>query len=1464
MQMQILSKKMNVPVDLRRRAGGWLGHGWVLALLLSHQAATLSYGAGIATTWGYNNAGQVSPIPDGAKSGVVAVAGGSIHSLALRSDGTVVAWGDDSYNQVDVPADLANVVAIAGGAYHSLALKADGTVAFWGKSETLPGGLTNVVGIAAGGDHSLAVRSDGTVLAWGDNSSNESTAPVGPRNGVAVAAGDHFSVALWNDGTISAWGDNTYNQTNVPVEATNVLAIAANGGHCLALRRDGTVVAWGRNDAGQATVPANLSNVVAIAAGALHSLALRADGTLAGWGDNTHGQSGTGAGQANYCGIGAGGYHSLAIWGDGSPCILLQPASQVVPFGHDARFEALAAGLQPITYQWQKNGLNLPGATTNSYVVPNVQLTDGATFTLILSNSLGVTVSRPAVLTPIGVLPWIVAQPPNSTNLCGDTAILQVTADGPRPLGYQWQFQGLPLSGATLTSLSLANVSAAQAGGYSVVVTDAYGSITSSPGNLTVIVTPTITNQPQAVSVYCGRDASFLVSATGPSPLSYQWLFTGTPIAGATAPVLGLTGVTNGQDGPYSVAVACPCGSVTSAVAYLTLLAIPVITNQPQPSLVAFCGDTVTNSVGATGPTPLSYQWFFGGAPMPDATNATLILPGVTNGNVGQYSAVVSCACGAITSSVATLAINPEPPLITSSLTNAAVQGQPFAYAITALHNPVLYISSVLPPGLTLNPTNGIISGSNFESGTFYIRLGTVNACAGDSKLLRLDVSSSAPAVTSATNATGTAGANFSYTIAATQSPTSFSAQNLPPGLLLNQASGVIAGIPAYAGEYDATLAASNPWGTGSGQLHISIGYGQVTGLSIVNVHTNYSKPYLLDIQFGLRDNNDPTMGDPLVVDPGLLSVAAFEDTNQVDPSETAFILKRVIPGALKVKLELVLDFSESIGSIALNGDSNGNGISDSVEAEVTAAETFVTQQPASTQIGVWEFHRKDLAPNRVVGLTNETAAFNAIAGIWTNYINYNETSSRCWNALVAAIKDLGANNSSEMHAVIFVSDGNDNSSTSTVLDVIKAATNANVQVYCVGFGQNINTANLQEITGASGGTYLTGQTAADLAGQFAQIGKVFTGLYRLRWVTPKICGAPIFMPSFSITYNGLTAVSPTNPWWVSNYDIITTNIDPTTSNATYVTNSYSTNVTNFTVFSPYDPCKYAGDVNVGLLHLQPNATLPSTASLYADYLPPYIRQFNLHFRLNWPGTMAAATNAADLLAGWTATPTDDGSNGTWLLLSAPDPYSGPGVQTNSLAWGSFGEVVDFSFRDAITTNTAFGIFGVDTNLYALTNNTPGYTGQGMSNYLNGMVTNLPTLPYGTPVGWLMANGFTDPTTWTNAETLDSDNDGMLNWQEYQANTYPKDPTSRLAITSVSVSPLDGRWQVTFRSALFRTYQVLATTDLVTWRVVQDGISGTGANITVLDTTFVPSVQTYYRLRVYRAEPGAGRRVATP
>jgi hypothetical protein len=147
---------------------------------------------------GYDPGGSSTP-PAGL-SGVTAIAAGLSHSLALKVDGTVVAWGVSYNGYMEVPLGLSNVVAIACGYSHDLALKQDGTVVAWGANNrgqtNVPPDLTNVVAIASYGYHSLALKSDRTVVAWGWDADGQSTVPEGLTNVVAISAGMAHSLAL--------------------------------------------------------------------------------------------------------------------------------------------------------------------------------------------------------------------------------------------------------------------------------------------------------------------------------------------------------------------------------------------------------------------------------------------------------------------------------------------------------------------------------------------------------------------------------------------------------------------------------------------------------------------------------------------------------------------------------------------------------------------------------------------------------------------------------------------------------------------------------------------------------------------------------------------------------------------------------------------------------------------------------------------------------------------------------------------------------------------------------------------------------------------------------------------------------------------------------------------------------------------------------------------------------------------
>ena len=268
--------------------------------------------------------------------------GSAFISMALKSDGTVWAWGVGTlgdgvkrkrHNPVQVK-DLSEVTAIA----IRQALRADGTVWTWGDnrygdcgdgtnsfrlSPVQVKGLNGVIAISAG----LAVREDGTVWAWGlndygqngDGTTKNRRLPVQVQNldkiTTVARGGRKYSLALREDGTVWAWGNNengnlgdgTYENRSTPEQVQGLDGVAAIAAYhnSFALRKDGTVWAWGNNIFGQLgdgttthrSTPVQvqgIDRVVAISAGSSHSLALRNDGTVWAWGLNAYGQLGNG------------------------------------------------------------------------------------------------------------------------------------------------------------------------------------------------------------------------------------------------------------------------------------------------------------------------------------------------------------------------------------------------------------------------------------------------------------------------------------------------------------------------------------------------------------------------------------------------------------------------------------------------------------------------------------------------------------------------------------------------------------------------------------------------------------------------------------------------------------------------------------------------------------------------------------------------------------------------------------------------------------------------------------------------------------------------------------------------------------------------------------------------------------------------------------------------------------------
>ena len=230
-----------------------------------------------------------------------------------------------------------------------------------------------------------------------------------------------------------------------------------------------------------------------------------------------------------------------------------------------------STGTLPMKHQWYKNGVYIAGATSSSYTIPNSVLSPEGTYKVSVWNQCGTVVSADLIVTANpqepeeGVAPVITVQPQSNVGVtAGNNITLTVTASSTTPMTYQWQRNGVNISGANASSYTITNVQAGNVGAYTVIVTNTYGSTTSNTANIALADcnVPVITSQPSGATLTAGGTLSLSVTATG--AVSYQWRKNGVNISGANSTTYNIPTVVTGDAGAYSVTVTNACGTVVS------------------------------------------------------------------------------------------------------------------------------------------------------------------------------------------------------------------------------------------------------------------------------------------------------------------------------------------------------------------------------------------------------------------------------------------------------------------------------------------------------------------------------------------------------------------------------------------------------------------------------------------------------------------------------------------------------------------------------------------------------------------------------------------------------------------------------------------------------------------------------------------------------------------------------------
>ena len=286
---------------------------------------------------------------------------------------------------------------------------------------------------------------------------------------------------------------------------------------------------------------------------------------------------------------------TVAINVSSVPVITVQPTNVTTTVSNTVTFTVVAAGTPSPSYQWVYNGVNLATATNATLVLSNVQTSQAGNYWVVVSNPGGIVTSAIAVLA-VNAPPSITTQPQpvSQTVVQGANATFSLSATGTLPLSYQWYFNGANLiPRATTNTYTKLVVVPADAGNYDALVTNIAGSVTSSNASLTVIVPPIITQQPTNLTVNLTSNATFNVSVSSNSTptFSYQWLWNGNALAGATNASLTIANVQNTNVGYYSVVVTNAAGTNISMEASLTVTMIsPGLTNA---SAMRLNGDAV-------------------------------------------------------------------------------------------------------------------------------------------------------------------------------------------------------------------------------------------------------------------------------------------------------------------------------------------------------------------------------------------------------------------------------------------------------------------------------------------------------------------------------------------------------------------------------------------------------------------------------------------------------------------------------------------------------------------------------------------------------------------------------------------------------------------------------------------------------------------------------------------------------
>jgi len=333
-----------------------------------------------------------------------------------------------------------------------------------------------------------------------------------------------------------------------------------------------------------------------------------------------------------------------------APTIQEQPADVTVNVGQEAVFRVAASGAPAPSYQWYfgdtllVDGNGIVGATTATLRITPTSAVQAGDYRVVVSNTAGTVDSESAALT-VQVAPTIPngSGPVSQEVNVGTNVTFTVSATGLPAPTFQWFKGDSALEGQTAASLVLINVTLGSAGEYSVVATNAAGSVRSAAAILTVYVPVQIVTDPVSVTVGSGSAFTLSVTATGTPAPSYQWRKNGEDIINATGSTYTVTSSTTADAGDYTVVATNAGGSDTSAVAKVEVaVRVPRVSG----TRILAPGTQIVLDSQFRPDGGFRFQWLRNGKSIAGATASTYLIPNAGTADSGKYSIRVYAASG--------------------------------------------------------------------------------------------------------------------------------------------------------------------------------------------------------------------------------------------------------------------------------------------------------------------------------------------------------------------------------------------------------------------------------------------------------------------------------------------------------------------------------------------------------------------------------------------------------------------------------------------------------------------------------------------------------------------------------------------------------------------------------------------------------------------------------------------------